>query len=1304
MAASRSPARKSSFEPVYLGPSFAQDRHQLYVEQLISLLSDPKVRNIALTGAYGTGKSSVIRGLVENRAVQKAHRPVIISLASFSNVSSCGGSNEADSLNDLQREILKQLLYFESPAKLKKSRFRGIVVLPAWRRWVNATLFAIFLSLFILIVSNPSALNTWIANGSPSFSWAASGRLAALIVALTLAARLADWALIEKPRVKGFTLGPGRLELGSGEESYFDKYLAEIIYLFRVSKIDLVIFEDLDRLNHAEIFDSLREVNLQVNSALQNQQGSMFTCKNSAQPVRFIYAIRDSIFDENASDSRYPAACNSKEPSAIDVDTTQQSSAMIGGLSGFMSSESNRVLPAENRVKFFDAIIPIVPFSTHQNAYEFLYKALRTNGIDHDFNRTLLSIIGRSIVDHRLLQQIVYEFKIFANSILPGTSNDKLLALLAYKNVHLADFELIARGESQLDKLAESFHRHTAEIQVAIAEKVSNLERNSAENHLVDASLNSLRQALLDYLQQENQSINSTNFDNGQLFLGNEVYSLNPEEHRTFWLRLLTSSHEEWPQKIVYKPPFAIHAISVNSVFLKTLLEQNSLSQAAIEKLSNSANEEVTALREFANESRRGSIADLLTAAEAAGNWPDIQLASDSSKKLIGQYAPSEMGKSLIEAGFIDTDFYLYSAAFERGLNTPDAQLFLVNQIERISPNAYLRLDADSSHELVGRLCEPRFASLAGAFNGDLLLAVAEAEMDGSATPLLDRIMRDTAAEGFSNQIVAQLAHAVCLSAAGGRNGSSACPERSTAGLVLRKVGQFFPDALSDDLYSLCDPQLLEYAVDMIIRGIKDEHPVFGEAMADYLRANHCSLPVLCAADHDASDVEQAVRNLKAVGGIYSNLDGLNLPAQRELSQHGMIEVSSSNLRIATRVLKIGISLSELANCPPLLLRVVRNPLGYIEALDDLNGYSVRQDDNFFENILTTVCDQIGIEDDPTDEQAASLTSLLRKAEPGIRLKDIRTLDSRSHLGLLKAGLVDPTVSNLIVYCESPGEVPQELVTLLSHEGIKKGHDSDLESDSSDDNRRLLLRLINLSNWKGTEQAKFETVSVLSQNVEPLAWDEIADLTAERVSLSLSEGLVPDSPDSLEALNEFNDVNLTIAFLKETQMGPDLLPAASFAALPVDILLSAEEIDPEIRAEIIYWVATGLFDEGLKASDMVQVLSFTDAEGIPLDAQFVLRIAQFPLAGVDHREVERLLVRAVMRLPDEQRDGQYLRSFLLALGGDFGALLEPTGGWRDFEDFDNLKHFLLEVRNHVPSVSKVIDRGEGTIRVTRRKQ
>lgn len=1303
MAASRSPARKSSFEPVYLGPSFAQDRHQLYVEQLSSLLSDPKVRNIALTGAYGTGKSSVIRGLVENRAVQKAHRPVIISLASFSNASSSGGSNEADSLNDLQREILKQLLYFENPAKLKRSRFRGIIVLPAWRRWVNATFFAVSVSLLILIVSNPSALSTWIANGSPSFDWAASGRLAALIAALTLAARLADWALIEKPRVKGFALGPGRLELGSGEESYFDKYLAEIIYLFRVSKINLVIFEDLDRFNHAEIFDSLREVNLQVNSALQNQQGSMFPYKKSTQPVRFLYAIRDSIFDENASDSCFPAACNSKKPNAIETDTTQQSPAMIGGLAGSMNSESDRVLPAENRVKFFDAIIPIVPFSTHQNAYEFLYKALRSNGIDHDFNRTLLSIIGRSIVDHRLLQQIVYEFKIFAKSILPGTSNDKLLALLAYKNVHLTDFELIARGESQLDKLAESFHCHSAKIQETIAEKVSELERNSAENQLVDATLDSLAEALLNYLQQENQSIKSTNFDGGQLSLGNEVYDLNPDEQRTFWLRLVTSSYEEWPQDIAYRHPSIYDDIPINSAFLKTLLEHNSLSQASIERLNNSMAEEATALRKFANESRRGSIADLLIAAEAASTCPDVQNASDSSKKLIERYAPSVLSKSLIEAGFIDTDFYLYSAAFERGLNTPDAQLFLVNQIERISPNVYLRLDADSSNELVERMRETRFASLAGAFNGDLLLAVAEAEMDSSATPLLDRIMRDVAAEGFSNRIVAQLSHAVCLTASDSKSGSSDYPERSTAGLVLRKVGHFFPDALSDHLYSLCDPQLLEYAVDLIIRGIDAEHPVFGEAMADYLRANHGSLPVLRAANRDASDVEQVVRNLKAVGGIYSSLDGLILPAQRELSKHGMIEVSSGNLQIISRALNIGTSLAELANYPALLAHVVRNPHGYAEALDDLNDYSVHRNDNFFEDILATMCDQIGIDDDPTNEQAESLASLLRKAEPGIRLEDIRTLDARSHLGLLKAGIVDPTVPNLLVYCESPGEVPQELVTLLSHEGIEKGHNSDSESDSNEENRRLLLRLINLSNWEGTEQAKFETVSVLSQNVEPLAWDEISNLTAERVSLSLSEGLIPDSSDSLEALNAFNDVNLTIAFLKESQLDPDLLPAASFAELPVDALLSADEITPKIRAEIVSWVENGLFDEGLKASDMAQVLTFADAEGIPLDAQFVLRIAQFPLAGVDRREVERLLVRAVMRVPNEQRDGEYLSSFLQALGGDFGALLEPAGSWRDFEDFDNLKQFLLEVRNHIPSVSRVIDRGEGTIRVTRRK-
>ena len=53
------------------------------------------------------------------------------------------------------------------------------------------------------------------------------------------------------------------------DDSYFDKYLNEVLYLFENADADVVVFEDMDRFNANQIFERLREVNALANCRLQ---------------------------------------------------------------------------------------------------------------------------------------------------------------------------------------------------------------------------------------------------------------------------------------------------------------------------------------------------------------------------------------------------------------------------------------------------------------------------------------------------------------------------------------------------------------------------------------------------------------------------------------------------------------------------------------------------------------------------------------------------------------------------------------------------------------------------------------------------------------------------------------------------------------------------------------------------------------------------------------------------------------------------------------------------------------------------
>ena len=62
------------------------------------------------------------------------------------------------------------------------------------------------------------------------------------------------------------------------DESYFDKYLNEVLYLFENVEANVIVFEDMDRFNSSRIFERLREVNtlINVNRKLNNDLRIIF--------------------------------------------------------------------------------------------------------------------------------------------------------------------------------------------------------------------------------------------------------------------------------------------------------------------------------------------------------------------------------------------------------------------------------------------------------------------------------------------------------------------------------------------------------------------------------------------------------------------------------------------------------------------------------------------------------------------------------------------------------------------------------------------------------------------------------------------------------------------------------------------------------------------------------------------------------------------------------------------------------------------------------------------------------------------
>lgn len=97
------------------------------VQDIEEKLNDPEVFNIAITGPYGSSKSTVLKCLKAKYA--EKHNFLTISLASLTGdneTGKAGGDLTPEEQQKVEYSLLQQLIYKEKPETLLNSRFRRI--------------------------------------------------------------------------------------------------------------------------------------------------------------------------------------------------------------------------------------------------------------------------------------------------------------------------------------------------------------------------------------------------------------------------------------------------------------------------------------------------------------------------------------------------------------------------------------------------------------------------------------------------------------------------------------------------------------------------------------------------------------------------------------------------------------------------------------------------------------------------------------------------------------------------------------------------------------------------------------------------------------------------------------------------------------------------------------------------------------------------------------------------------------------------------------------------------------------------
>ena len=180
-----------------------------YITALRWAFENKKIRNIALTGPYGSGKSSIIETfltedekivqkqgrlkslLSRNKAIRKS--ALKISMATFEQGDSAPDrKNKPISINEdeVEQGILKQLFYKVEPSKIPQSRYRKLHEIRRISVFFNIAIGLALLSLLVAIFDAPTfekhmgAITDFLPSrfSTPFFTWA---MMASLLVVLS---------------------------------------------------------------------------------------------------------------------------------------------------------------------------------------------------------------------------------------------------------------------------------------------------------------------------------------------------------------------------------------------------------------------------------------------------------------------------------------------------------------------------------------------------------------------------------------------------------------------------------------------------------------------------------------------------------------------------------------------------------------------------------------------------------------------------------------------------------------------------------------------------------------------------------------------------------------------------------------------------------------------------------------------------------------------------------------------------------------------------------------------------------------
>lgn len=689
--------RKTTFTS--LTPDLLEKNKQVYTDALDYAFSHDDIRNIAITGVYGAGKSTVWNTYREyklkNLEETTFKNIITVCLGKYEDNSkennsiedgkekSVNNKEDKELDNRVERQIINQISAQINSTDIPLSKYKLKGNISKTSLWANTVLTILFsISIILLFYLKPIFKYLRELFGDLSATTALAVIFSILFI---IPAGYYLFNFYKENKVKFSKISYKGTEAQftelNNDETVLERDMKEIVYLLSSSDTRIVVFEDLDRYDSVDIFVKLKELNFLLNSYLEANEEDRI--------VRFVYLLKDSLFH------------------------------------------------SKDRTKFFDFIIPIVPVVDSKTSEDYLIDLLGMKDEENNRNedksdtsnsnklsKKILRDISLYIDDMRILRNIVNEYKVYSE-VLPTSDieldENMLFSLVTVKNLYPNEFDLLQKDKGYIidifKKIKEACNQIVEKLQAKYNLIINDIDKLEAQigNDKFDL-----------YAMHIPSNLQVTNGDSSKWAEFLREWSNNPDKYYNMYAPLLSINgryhYEEFLNKFI--------SLDEENQTVVTLLDKSK--KEKLEEL----NEERISLKLRIEQAKLYNPKELLSVM----NPKKIDEIFACSNDIENQEFP--LIRYLIIEGLLDETYWYYKGSFDisdsKTLKKND-RIFMKGLLGKTNMGVFLAIE--SPNEILNRLTAEDYKRF-NILNFNLLKTCLEEKKDDKILSILNAVYR----------------------------------------------------------------------------------------------------------------------------------------------------------------------------------------------------------------------------------------------------------------------------------------------------------------------------------------------------------------------------------------------------------------------------------------------------------------------------------------------------------------------------------------------------------------------------------